>query len=419
MYSTDKGYKIAKEYYKRYGIDVEKAIKICDSVPISIHCWQGDDVGGFEKKTTDLSGGIQVTGNHPGKARTADELRSDLEFAMKHVPGVKKVNLHANYQEADRFVDRDEIKPEHFKKWADWAVKKGIGLDFNPTYFSHPKSVNGTLSAKDDAIREFWIRHGIACEKIGEYFYQRTGKVCVVNHWTSDGSKEVPQDTLSPRTRLKDSYDRIFAATKDCKGVVNAIESKLFGIGLESYTTGSFEFCMGYVLSKKSPNTIITLDTGHYHPTEMVSAKLSGIYTFQKSLLLHVSRPVRWDSDHVVAFDDETKALFEELVKINKLKNTYVSTDYFDGSINRVMAWVTGLRNTRKAILAALLQPNELILKAENDGDLSSRLAIREEFKSAPFGLVWDHYCDKNKAGSGLDWVTDIKTYENDVLSKR
>ncbi|MFA7672356.1 MAG: L-rhamnose isomerase [Clostridia bacterium] len=419
MYSTDKGYKIAKDYYKRYGIDVEKAIKICDSVPISIHCWQGDDVGGFEKKPADLSGGIQVTGNHPGKARTADELRSDLEFAMKHVPGVKKVNLHANYQEADRFVDRDEIKPEHFKKWADWAVEKGIGLDFNPTYFSHPKSANGTLSAKDDSIREFWIRHGIACEKIGEYFYERTGKVCVVNHWTSDGSKEIPQDTLGPRMRLKDSYDRIFAATRDCKGVVNAIESKLFGIGLESYTTGSLEFCMGYVLSKKNPNIIITLDTGHYHPTEMVSAKLSGVYTFQQSLLLHVSRPVRWDSDHVVALDDETKALFEELVKINKLKNTYVSTDYFDGSINRVMAWVTGLRNTRKAILAALLQPNDLILQAENDGDLSSRLAIREEFKSAPFGLVWDHYCDKNGSGSGLYWVTDIKTYENDVLNKR
>ncbi|NLF36635.1 MAG: L-rhamnose isomerase [Clostridiaceae bacterium] len=419
MYNTEKAYKQAKEYYKRYGIDTEKAIKICDSIPISIHCWQGDDVGGFEKSSKDLTGGIQVTGNYLGKARNAEELRNDLDFAMKYIPGVKKVNLHANYQEAEDFVDRDEIKPEHFKKWADWAVDRKIGLDFNPTYFSHPKSDNGTLSAADDKIREFWINHGIACRRIGQYFYERTGKTCVINHWTSDGSKEVPHDTLAPRLRLKDSYDRIFKETADVKGVVDGLESKLFGIGLESYTTGSYEFCMGYVMNKKKNHIILTLDTGHYHPTEVVSAKLSGIFTFQKSLLLHVSRPVRWDSDHVVSFDDETKAIFEELVKLNKLKSTYVATDYFDASINRVMAWVTGLRNTRKAILAALLQPNHMLTDAENSNDLSSRLAIKEEFKSAPFGLVWDYYCEKTNSKSGIDWILDIKNYENDVLVKR
>lgn len=419
MYNSEKAYKQVKEYYKRYGIDTEKAIKICDSIPISIHCWQGDDVAGFEKSSKDLSGGIQVTGNYLGKARTGDELRADLDFAMKFIPGIKRVNLHANYQESDVFVDRDAIKPEHFKKWADWAVDRGIALDFNPTYFSHPKSQNGTLSAADEGIREFWINHGIACRRIGQYFYERTGKTCVINHWTSDGSKEVPHDTLSPRLRLKDSYDRIFKATADVKGVMDAIECKLFGIGVESYTTGSYEFCLGYVLNKKKDHIIMTLDTGHFHPTETVSSKLSGIYAFQKSLLLHVSRPVRWDSDHVVSFDDETKAIFEELVKMNKLKNTYVATDFFDASINRVLAWVVGVRNTRKAILAALLQPNHMLMDAENQNDLSTRFAIREEFKSAPFGLVWDHYCEKTGAKAGIDWITDLKEYEQDVQSKR
>jgi L-rhamnose isomerase len=419
MYSTEKAYKQAKEYYKRFGIDTEKAMKLCDKVPISIHCWQGDDVGGFEKSASDLTGGLQVTGNYPGKPRTADELRSDLDVVMKYLPGVKKINLHAIYQEAEEFVDRDAIKPEHFKKWADWAVDRNIGLDFNPTYFSHPLSENGTLSAANDEVREFWIRHGIACRRIGQYFYERTGKPCVVNHWTSDGSKEIPHDTLSPRLRLKDSYDRIFAETADVKGVIDGIESKLFGIGLESYTAGSFEFCLSYVINKRKNHIILTMDTGHYHPTEVVSAKLGAIFAFQKSILLHVSRPVRWDSDHVVSFDDETRAIFEELVKLGKLNNTYVATDYFDASINRVMAWVVGLRNTRKAILAALLQPNEMLSKVATRNDNTGVLAIREEFKSAPFGLVWDYYCEKAGAKSGIEWINDIKQYEQDVLLKR
>lgn len=419
MYSIEKAYKQAKEYYKQYGINTDKIIKMCDKIPISIHCWQGDDVGGFEKSASDLSGGIQVTGNYPGKATSAKELRDDLDFTMKYVPGTKRVNLHANYQEADSFVDRDAIGPEHFSKWADWAVEKGIGLDFNPTYFSHPLSENGTLSNADEKIREFWIRHGIATRRIGEYFYERTGKPCFINHWTPDGAKETPHDSLSPRLRLKDSYDQIFEATKDIKGVVDGIESKLFGIGLESYTVGSFEFCIGYVMDKKKNHIILTLDTGHFHPTEMVSAKLSAVFTFKKQLALHVSRPVRWDSDHVVAFDDETKTIFEELYKMNKLDQTYIGTDYFDASINRITAWVTGQRNARKALLYAMLQPIDMLDEAEKKGDISFMFAAREEFKSAPFGAVWDYYCEKNGVKTGLDWIRDIQKYEEDVLSKR
>ena len=319
MYDITKGYELAKEYYAQYGIDVDKAIKIADSTPISMHCWQGDDVAGLEKKDdAALSGGIQTTGNYPGKATNGEELRKDIEEAMKFIPGALKLNLHASYLEADTFVDRDAIRPEHFEKWADWAVEKGIGLDFNPTYFSHPKSEHGTLSSADEEVRQFWIRHGIACRKIGEYFANRTGKPCVINHWTPDGDKEFPIDTIGPRLRLKDSYDRVFEATKDVKGVIDGIESKVFGIGLESYTVGSHEFCMGYVMKANKDHIIMTLDTGHYHPTEVVSAKLAAIYTFSNNVLLHVSRPVRWDSDHVVSFDDETRAIMSELVKLGK-----------------------------------------------------------------------------------------------------
>ena len=258
MYDYKKGYELAKEFYAQYGIDVEKAVALCDETPISIHCWQGDDVAGFEKKEGGLTGGIQATGNYPGKARTPEELRADLEQVLRFVPGVKKVNLHASYLEADGVVDRNEIEPKHFEKWADWAVEKGIGLDFNPTYFSHPKSENGTLSCADESVRKFWIEHGIRCRRIGQYFYERTGKTCVINHWTPDGDKEFPIDTLSPRLRLKDSYDQIFAATEDVKGVMDGIESKVFGIGLESYTVGSHEFCMGYVMKKNSDHIIMS-----------------------------------------------------------------------------------------------------------------------------------------------------------------
>ena len=275
------------------------------------------------------------------------------------------------------------------------------------------------MSARDDKVREFWIEHGIRCRQIGGYFAKRTGKPCVINHWTPDGDKEFPIDTLSPRLRLKDSYDRIFEATKDVEGVMDGIESKVFGIGAESFTAGSHEFCMGYVMSKNSDHIIMTLDTGHYHPTEVVSAKLASVYTFSDHVLLHVSRPIRWDSDHVVAFDDETKSIMEELVRIGKLDNTYIATDFFDASINRVVAWVTGLRNTRKALLAALLQPNDMLKEIEAKGDVSGRLAVSQEFKAAPFSLVWDYYCQQKDAGVGLEWLEDVRAYEKDVLSKR
>ena len=419
MYDVKKGFEVSKEIFAQYGVDVEGAMAICDSIPLSMHCWQGDDVGGFEKKEGGLTGGIQATGDYPGKARTAEELRADMEFAMQYIPGVKKVNLHASYLEADTFVDRNEIEPKHFEKWADWAVEKGSGLDFNPTYFSHPKSDNGTLSAADEDVRRFWIEHGIRCRRVGDYFYQRTGKPCVINHWTPDGDKEFPIDTLSPRLRMKDSYDQIFEATEDVQGVVDGIESKVFGIGAESYTVGSHEFCMGYVMSKKRDHIILTLDTGHFHPTEVVSAKLGAIFAFSDSLLLHVSRPVRWDSDHVVAIDDETKTIMEELVRLGKLQDTYIATDFFDASINRIAAWIIGLRNTRKAMLAALLQPVDLMKKAEADGDVTARLAMAQEFRASAFSLVWDYYCAEKNAGVGLDWLKDVKGYEASVLATR
>lgn len=419
MFDVEKGYGLAKEYYAQYGIDIDKAIEICDKTPISLHCWQGDDVSGFEKKDGGLSGGIQATGNYPGRARCGKELRADIEKAMSFIPGELKVNVHANYQEADTFVDRNEIEPKHFEKWAMWAKEKGIGLDFNPTYFSHPKSENGTLSASCDETRAFWIEHGIRCRRIGEYFYKTTGKPCVINHWTPDGDKEFPVDTLSPRLRLKDSYDKIFEATKDVKGVIDGIESKVFGIGVESYTAGSHEFCMGYVMKANKDHIIMTLDTGHYHPTEVVSAKLGSIFAFSDSVLLHVSRPVRWDSDHVVAFDDETKAIMEELVRMDKLKNTYIATDFFDASINRIAAWIIGIRNTRKAMLYALLQPTDMMKKLEADGDVSGRLAVTQEFKAAPFSFVWDYYCKKSGKGVGLEWLDEVRKYEKEVLLKR
>ncbi len=419
MYDAKKGYELAKEYYAQYGIDVDKILEICDKTPISLHCWQGDDVAGLEKKDGGLTGGIQTTGNYPGAARNGEELRADIEKAMSYIPGELKVNLHASYLEADSFVDRNEIEPKHFEKWVEWAKKNGLGLDFNPTYFSHPKSENGTLSCADEKVREFWIEHGIRCRKIGEYFYKETGKTCVINHWTPDGDKEFPVDTISPRLRLKDSYDRIFEATKDVKGVMDGIESKVFGIGVESYTAGSHEFCTSYVMSKNSDHIIMTLDTGHYHPTEVVSAKLGSVFAFSDSVLLHVSRPVRWDSDHVVAFDDETRAIMEELVRLGKLDKTYIATDFFDASINRIAAWVIGIRNTRKALLAALLQPVELMKKLEADNDVSARLAYVQEFKAAPFALVWDYYCEKTGKGVGLSWLDGVKEYEKDVLLKR
>ena len=415
MYDVAKGYELAKAFYAQYGVDVDQAIARCSATPISMHCWQGDDVNGFEQKDGALTGGIQTTGNYPGKAQTPAQLRADIAFAAKFVPGAKKVNIHASYLEADHFVDRNEIEPAHFANWADWAVEKGFGLDFNPTFFSHPKAENGTLSSADADIRAFWVEHDKRCRRIGAYFAQRTGQPCVINHWTPDGSKEVPVDTLAPRLRMKASYDEIFA--EEAPGVVDAVESKLFGIGLEAYTVGSNEFCVGYAMSQ--PNVLCTLDTGHYHPTEVVSAKMSAILTFKDKLLLHVSRPVRWDSDHVVAFDDETRAIMEEIVRMNALDRVYIATDYFDASINRIAAWVIGLRNTRKALLEALLEPVDTLKALENAGDVTARLAFTQEFKAQPFALVWDYYCAQQNAGVGLTWLDEVRKYEREVLAQR
>ena len=415
MYDLQKGYEVAKELYAQYGVDVDKAMELCDKTPISIHCCQGAYVAGFEKTGGALTGGIQTTGNYPGKARTPEELRADMDFALGFVPGAKKINIHASYNECDTYVDRDALEPKHFAAWADWAVEKGYGLDFNPTFFSHPLSENGTLSAANDKVRRFWIEHDLRVREIGGYFAARTGQPCVINHWIPDGSKEVPVDTLAPRQRLKDSYDQIFA--KDIPGVVDAVESKVFGIGAESYTVGSHEFYMCYAMSR--PNVLVTFDTGHFHPTEVVSAKLSSMLTFKDKLLLHVSRPVRWDSDHVVAFDDETRAIMDEIVRMNALDRVYIATDYFDASINRIVAWVVGSRNTRKALLEALLQPVDTMKALERDGDVSARLAYVQEFKAQPFSLVWDYYCQKTGTGVGLGWLDSVKAYEKDVLSQR
>ncbi len=415
MYDLNAGFELAKAWYAQYGIDVERAMELCDSTPISMHCWQGDDVKGFETTAGALTGGIQTTGNYPGRARTPEELRADMKKALSYIPGKKKINIHASYCESPTFVDRDAIEPKHFDNWIDWAVENGYGMDFNPTFFSHPKSETATLSSADESIRRFWVEHDLRVREIAEYMAKRTGQECVVNHWIPDGSKEIPVDTLGPRLRLIKSYDEIFARKRP--GVVDSVESKLFGIGVEAYTVGSHEFYMCYAMTK--PEILVTFDTGHFHPTEVVSAKLSSMLAFKEKLLLHVSRPVRWDSDHSVAFDDETRAIMDEIVRLDALKRVYVATDYFDASINRLVAWAVGGRNTKKALLAALLTPVDRMKAIEAAGDNSARFAFTQEFKASPFALVWDYYCAKNDAGPGLTWLDEIKTYEREVLSAR
>lgn len=417
MSNVQKGYELAKEIYQSYGIDVDRAIEKCNEIPLSIHCWQGDDICGFENSGSTNSGGIQATGNYPGKATTHEQLFSDLEMTLKLIPGEKKVGIHASYLETrNKNTDRNTISPEDFKIWADWAVDNNLGLDFNGTFFAHKMADSGyTLSSADSNIRDFWIEHGKHCRIISEYLSQRTGKPCVHNIWIPDGEKEVPIDTYSPRLRLTDSLNRILA--NNHPGVIDSVESKLFGIGSESYVTGSSEYYLGYSLTHN--NTIITLDTGHFHPTETVSSKLSSILQFSKGILLHVSRPVRWDSDHVVTYDDELRAIMSELVRMDAFNKTYLSLDYFDGSINRIFAWVIGARNTRKAILEAFLQPVDKLQEIELCGDKSMRLAFTQELKTLPFGLVWDYYCEIQNVYIGLDWTEPVKKYEAEVQLKR
>ena len=419
MTRTEKAYEIAKEIFAEKGIDADKAIDVVLKTPVSIHCWQGDDVRGFENADGELTGGIATTGNYPGRARNIKELRADLEKAMSLIPGAHKVNLHSFYADTDgKKVDRADLEPKHFDSWIDWANGLGIGLDYNPSFFSHPKSASGfTLSSADDAVREYWIRHGIGSRKIAAHMGEKTGKRCVTNFWMPDGYKDTPADRLGPRLRMKDSLDKIFAFPVKKEYNVDAVESKLFGIGAESYTTGSNEFFAAYVASH--PGILLTLDVGHFHPTEVISDKISSILAFTDEILLHVSRPVRWDSDHVVTLDDELRNIMNEIVSMDALSRVNIALDYFDASINRVAAWVIGDRNAKKALLFALLRPTAKLKELELAGDYTSRLALMEEYKSYPSAAVWDMLCEKAGVPEREGWLDAVKAYERDELSKR
>lgn len=410
-------YDEAKAKYLKQGIDVDKAIETLKNIPISIHCWQGDDVTGFENVGGALTGGIQTTGNYPGKARTPDELMADFEKAISLIPGKKRINLHASYAIFDgEKVDRDELKPEHFKKWVDFAKKNDIGVDFNPTFFSHEKAADSlTLTSPDDEKREFWIRHGIASRRIAAYFAKELGTHCLNNVWIPDGYKEIPADRLGPRMRLKNSLDRIFEEKLD--GVVDCIESKVFGIGLEAYTVGSNEFCLSYAASKDG--VYYLLDNGHFHPTEVVSDKIPSLLTFFDKIPLHVTRAVRWDSDHVVILEDEIKEIAKEIVRNNAEEKVLIGLDFFDASINRVAAWVIGTRNMQKALLYALLLPNAKLKALQDAGDFTEKLMLDEEMKTYPFGDVWEEYCRQSGVPADESWYSEVKAYEKDVLSKR
>ncbi len=411
-------YNEAKKVYAQFGIDTDAAIEKLKNIPISVHCWQGDDVTGFDNKAA-LSGGIQTTGNYPGKARTPDELMADIDKAFSLVPGKKKLNLHACYAifEDGEAVGRDAIEPKHFKKWVEFAKARGMGIDFNPTFFSHPMvKDNLTLSSPDEEVRAYWVKHGIACIRIAEYFATETGVPSVLNIWIPDGYKEIPQDRLSPRARFKKSLDEILAIPYDKSKVYVTLESKVFGIGLESYTVGSAEFCLSY--STKAGITPL-MDNGHYHPTEVVSDKISSLLLFNEQIALHVTRCVRWDSDHVVIFDDETKEIAKEIVRNDALEHVFIALDYFDASINRVAAWVIGMRNIEKALLNALLLPNCELAEYQNKANFTRMLAISEETKTLPFGEVWDEYCKSCGAPIGAEWLSEVEKYEAETLSKR
>jgi L-rhamnose isomerase len=412
-------YEAARDRYAALGVDTDAALERLPAIPVSLHCWQGDDVGGFETAGAQLTGGgIQATGNYPGKARTIPELRSDLEKAFSLIPGKHRLNLHACYLDnGGRYVDRTEIEPGHFQSWIDWAKSNGLGMDFNPTYFSHPKAAdNFTLTHREPAIREFWVNHGIACRRIAAEMGRQLGSPAVTNVWIPDGYKDIPADRTAPRERLIESLDRIFAEPIDPRLQLDAVEAKLFGIGAESYTAGSAEFYMGYAVSRQK---VLTLDAGHYHPTEMISEKISSVLLFCPGLLLHVSRPVRWDSDHVVILDDELIAIAKEIVRGGKLDRIYLGLDFFDASINRVAAWVIGTRNMLKALLIALLEPIETLRRAERDMDFTQRLMLMEELKSLPWAAVWDYYCLRQGVPVGPCWFDEVRRYEETVLSLR
>lgn len=416
--SIEKSFSLAQERYAKIGVDVDRALKTLSQIPISLHCWQGDDVGGFENFGRALGGGLVATGNYPGKARTPDELRADLEMTYSLIPGKHRLNLHACYGEfGGKKVDRDEITPEHFKNWISWAKKNGLGLDFNPTCFSNPKAEDGfTLSHRDKNIRKFWIEHCVRSREIGAAMGKALGKTCVTNVWIPDGMKDTPADRQGPRERLAESLDSVFKKPISPKLNLDAVEPKLFGIGSESFVVGSHEFYLGYAISRKK---LLTLDAGHYHPTEGIADKISSVMQYLPEILLHVSRGVRWDSDHVVILNDDLLAIAREIVANGYEKRVHIGLDYFDASINRVAAWAIGTRNMIRALLIALLEPTEMLHGAEEAGDFTTRLALQEEIKTLPVGAVWDYYCESKGVPVGESWLAEAKRYEKDVLSKR
>jgi L-rhamnose isomerase len=418
MASPRSDYESAREIYSALGVDTDAALERLTTIPVSLHCWQGDDVGGFENSSSELGAGLAVTGNYPGRARTIDELRADVEKALSLIPGKHRLSLHACYADlGGKKVERNQYGVEQFQSWIDWARANGLGLDFNPTYFAHPLAADGqTLSHRDSGIRTYWVEHGIVSREIAAEMGRQLGNTCVTNFWIPDGSKDTPADRNSPRVRLRESLDAIFSKSIDPAHNLDALESKLFGIGSESYVVGSHEFYLGYAIQNQK---LICLDSGHFHPTETLADKVSAVLQWVPRLLLHVSRGVRWDSDHVVVLDDPTRALMEELIRGDFLGRTHIGLDFFDASINRIAAWVIGTRNTVKALLFALLQPHEKLIAAEAAGDHTARLALFEEARTLPFHAVWTEYCNRQNVPAGPEWLAEVQTYERDVLARR
>ncbi|MBO0432274.1 L-rhamnose isomerase [Enterococcus sp. DIV0660C] len=417
MKTVEKNYAYAKEKYAEIGVDTDEVLEQMQKVKISVHCWQGDDVKGFLNPDGELTGGIMATGDQPGVARTPTELRQDLEIAYSLIPGKHKLNLHAIYLDTQESVELNQLEPKHFQKWVDWAKENGLGLDFNPTFFSHPMMKDGfTLAHPDENVRQYWIEHGKRCRKIAEYFGKETGQTCINNFWVPDGMKDLPIDRFTPRQRLMESLDEIFKEKLNEIDVQDAVESKLFGLGAEAYTVGSHEFYLGYGLTR---DKLICLDAGHFHPTEVISNKLSALALFSKGLMLHVSRPVRWDSDHVVLMDDELQEIAKELVRGDLLEKTNIGLDFFDATINRVAAWVIGTRNTQKALMKAMLEPIQQLKKWENNFDFTTRMAYTEELKDFPYADVWNYFCYQNDVPIGLDWLEVVNNYQKEVLDLR
>lgn len=408
-------YNEAAEKYAALGVDTQAALRALQDVPVSLHCWQGDDVIGFDNDGA-LTGGIQTTGDYPGRARTPRELMDDIDAALSLIPGRMKLNLHASYAIFDDdFADRNALEPKHFEKWVSFAKERNMGIDFNPTFFSHPMvRDNLTLSSPNEEVRSFWVEHGRRCLKIAEYFARETGEPCVMNIWIPDGCKDVPADRLGPRARFKKSLDEILSVPYDKSRVYVTLESKVFGIGMESYTVGSAEFCMNYV-SEKGITPL--MDNGHYHPTELVSDKISSMLLFNERLALHITRGVRWDSDHVVLFDDETREIAKEIVRARALERVFIATDYFDASINRISAWVTGVRSVKKALLYALLEPSDKMRQLQEAGDFTTLMVMHERLKTMPFGDVWQEFL--NRTNTAQDYLAQVKKYEEEVLRKR